>query len=142
MVPKFSPAVTLRGGRSKLGLTPLVLVKCEYFFCEILENCLLNSAIITNDITYFLQHANAQKHLSPYFSKGHHMTILGWPAVSPDLNSIENVWQIMKDLVNTFQSKQIGDWRTKIVEIWMSLEQSYIDKLMDSMPQCTAQGIE
>ena len=29
--------------------------------------------------------------------------------------------------------RQIGDWRTTIVETWINVEQSYIDKLMDDM---------
>ena len=37
---------------------------------------------------------------------------------------------------------RIGDWRTTIVETWMSLEQSYIKMLMDSMPRSIVQCIE
>ena len=40
------------------------------------------------------------------------MTTLEWPAASPEVNPIENVWQITTDHVENLQSKQTGDWRT------------------------------
>lgn len=54
MVPKFSPAVTVWGGISKLGITPLVSVNGNISaikYCEILGEGLLLSNIVTNDFS-------------------------------------------------------------------------------------------
>lgn len=69
MVPKFSLAVTVWGGISKLGITPLVSVNgnisaIKYF--DILGEGLLLSNIVTNDLPYVLQQDNARPHTAAY----------------------------------------------------------------------------
>ena len=70
------------------------------------------------------------------------MTTLEWPAASPDLNPIENVWQVMKDRVEKLQPHQIADWRATILETWVGLSQNYIDNLVTSMPRRIEQCLE
>ena len=69
MDAKFSPTITVWGGICKLRLSPLVLVKGNISSvknCEILEEGLLNSAIITNDIPFLLQQDNTKTHITAY----------------------------------------------------------------------------
>lgn len=65
-----------------------------------------------------------------------------WPAAYPDLNQIENVWQIMKDRVMKIQPENFTDWKVKIMEAWMGLDQYYIDSLIDSMKRRIAHFME
>lgn len=69
MVPKFSPAVTVWGGISKLGLTPLVSVSRNISaikYCKFWGEGLLLSNIVTNDLPYVLQQDNARPHTATY----------------------------------------------------------------------------
>lgn len=69
MVPKFSPAVTVWGGISKLGITPLVSVNGNISaikYCEILGEGLLLSNIVTNELPYVFQQDNARPHTAAY----------------------------------------------------------------------------
>lgn len=67
------------------------------------------------------------------------ITTLTWPARSPDLNIIENVWGLMK----TNLSKQPGLSTSDSDELWIAIERewerirtdlSFVDALYDSLP--------
>lgn len=101
--------------------------------------------IVTNDLPYVLQQDNARPHTATYtrdWFTQNHVTVMEWPAASPDLNPIENVWQIMKDRVEKIQPENITDWKFTIMETWMGLDQNYIDSFVDSMQRRIAQCIE
>ncbi|XP_062587003.1 uncharacterized protein LOC134248607 [Saccostrea cucullata] len=87
---------------------------------------------------------NARPHTARYtrdWFTQNHVTVMDWPAASPDLNPIENVWQIMKDRVEKIQPDNITDWKVTIMETWMGLDQNYIDSLVESMQRRIAQCI-
>lgn len=75
MVPKFSPAGTVWGGKRKLGLTPLLFVSGNISaikYCEILEEGLLLSNIVTKDLPYVLEQDNAKPEPQPIPVTGLH----------------------------------------------------------------------
>lgn len=103
------------------------------------------SNIVTNDLPYVLQQDNARPDTAAYtrdWFTQNQVTVMEWPAASPDLNPIENVCQIMKDRVEKIQPENITDWKVTIMETWMGLDQNFIDSLIDSMQRCIAQCIE
>jgi transposase len=50
------------------------------------------------------------------------MNILDWPSQPPDLNPIENLWSIMKNMVQKGNPKKLDELRIIILEIWEELD--------------------
>lgn len=57
-----------------------------------------------------------------------------WPAQSPDMNIIENMWHILKENVSRHNPKNIEDlWNICLTE-WNAIPNDYVRKLYDSIP--------
>jgi transposase len=61
---------------------------------------------------------------------------LPWPAQSPDLNPIENLWSMIKRSVYNRRNKpkNIFELERAVKTAWRSIPQEYIQVLADSMP--------
>ncbi|KAG6948420.1 hypothetical protein JG687_00015486 [Phytophthora cactorum] len=98
-------------------------------------------------LDYIYQQDNAsihQSHLTKEFFEEEGITMLNWPARSPDLNSIENVWTMMARYVyaNGRQYDNVASLTAAILESWEAVEQSYLNKLVASMPRRCIEAIE
>ena len=60
---------------------------------------------------------------------------MGHPPNSPDLNPIESVWGEMKRRLAAQRVSSLSDLKAKLNEIWLSLSDEYIARLVDSMPR-------
>ena len=58
-----------------------------------------------------------------------------WPAMSPDLNPIENLWAIMKAKVSELRPQNKEQLIEYVIAVWNSLEQQMISNLVDSMKE-------
>ncbi|KAE8985007.1 hypothetical protein PR002_g22767 [Phytophthora rubi] len=70
------------------------------------------------------------------FFKEEGVTVLDWPARSPDLNPIENVWAILARKVygNGKQYVSVAELTVAVQDAWKSVTMQGLHKLLDSMP--------
>jgi transposase len=69
--------------------------------------------------------------------KNNKIPILDWPANSPDLNPIENVWKLLKDNVQKREvfPKNVVELKTALEEEWAKLDVSLFYEVINSMPR-------
>lgn len=128
-------------GKLKLIKTSNRLNSIEY--TNILEESLVIDApniTINGYLGYILQQDNASIHTSShtkrYLSRIENLRILDWPARSPDLNPIENLWGILAYRVYG-QGKQystIEELERAVYSAWDSIELEILENLINSMP--------
>lgn len=60
-----------------------------------------------------------------------------WPASSPDLNPIENIWKLLKDNIQKSEPfpKTINELKIALREEWSKFDTSILEKVVDSMPR-------
>ncbi|GBP04283.1 Transposable element Tc1 transposase [Eumeta japonica] len=60
-----------------------------------------------------------------------------WPAQSPDLNPIENLWAIVKRRLGAYENppKNVDELWERIQHEWRALDRDIIQKLVESMPK-------
>lgn len=64
------------------------------------------------------------------------VTVMGdWPAQSPDLNPIENLWAYLKFRLRNYETKNIDQLWTNVCNEFNNIPNSYITKLYDSVPK-------
>lgn len=84
------------------------------------------------------QQDNARIHVSNStmnWLKAQNITTIKWPACSPDLNPMENLWGILvRDIyANNRQYKSVNELKTAIIGSWSKIRKETIKKLVDSM---------
>lgn len=104
-------------------------------YIDILSTSLPES-VIENLNLYLFQQDNAPCHKSiatmDYF-KQHKIKVMDWPAQSPDLNPIENVWSYMKIKLADYNPRNMNDLKNLITQIWNEIPASFFKKLIDGM---------
>ncbi len=65
----------------------------------------------------------------------HGVGVLDWPANSPDLNPLENLWGIVKRKMRDTRPNNADDLKATVKETWASIPPQQCHKLITSMPR-------
>lgn len=114
----------------------------RFVYRDILENKMLPYAEWNMPLRWVFQHDNDPKHTSKLVkdwvqSKG--IQVLDWPAQSPDLNPIENLFSILKRNIGSKRFSNRDDLFSCLKDEWLRIDPKIIDNLIKSMPRrCAA----
>ncbi len=125
----------------------LVLVHCVFWSPQstqpstrnFLEHFMLPSADkFYGDADFIFQQdlapAHTAKGTKSWFND-HGVTVLDWPANSPDLNPIENLWGIVKRKMRDTRPNNTDELKATVKETWASIPPQQCHKLITSMPR-------
>lgn len=132
-----------------IGKSPICFISCKMNsgkYIELLEDGLLNYADDMAPNSWIFQQDNAAIHSSratKEFLRTCNVPVLEWPACSPDLNPIENVWALLAKKVyqKGRQFESVRDLKEAILVEWANIDQSILQNLINSMPRRMQQVI-
>ena len=78
---------------------------------------------------------HCSKHTKSWFTDNQ-VNVISWPALSPDLNPIENIWGILSRMVydGGRQFEDVNSLKNAILIAWEEISVDYIKTLINSMP--------
>jgi transposase len=127
------------GGISLKGKTPLFCftdIMDGPFYVKILQDQLLPAVRRMYRRNWRLQQDNDPKHtlcVAKKFIAENGINVIDWPSNSPDLNPIENMWQIIKNNVEKWMPQNINELKHFLVEEWEAISQETVNNLIFSM---------
>ncbi len=139
---KFPQSVMIWAAMSSAGVGPLCFLKSTVnaaIYQEILEHFMLPSADkLYGDADFIFQQdlapAHTAKGTKSWFND-HGVTVLDWPANSPDLNPTENLWGIVKRKMRDTRPNNADELKATVKETWASIPPQQCHKLITSMPR-------
>lgn len=108
-------------------------------YVKVLECSLLPFLRQNNEVQWTFQQDNATIHVSretKNWFTSQNISLMDWPARSPDLNPIENLWGILVRRVykENRQFNSVEELKNTILKEWQAIDQKIIENLINSMP--------
>ncbi len=146
---KFPQSVMVWGAMSSAGVGPLCFLRSKVntaIYQEVLEHFMLPAADqLYGDADFIFQQdlapAHSAKATSTWF-KDHGIPVLNWPANSPDLNPIENLWGIVKRKMRYARPNNAEELKATIRATWALITPEQCHRLITSMPRRIAAVIQ
>ncbi len=139
---KFPQSVMIWAAMSSAGVGPLCFLKSTVnaaIYQEILEHFMLPSADkLYGDADFIFQQDLAPAHTAKGTKSwfiDHGVTVLDWPANTPDLNPIENLLGIVKRKMRDTRPNNADDLKATVEATWASIPPQQCHKLITSMPR-------
>ncbi|KAA8497595.1 Transposable element Tc3 transposase [Porphyridium purpureum] len=135
--------VHMWAGMSLRGLTMAVFVECglnAVKYQQVLLEALLPFGLEMYDFNFTFQQDNAPAHTAnstKAWLDALGVTVLPWPARSPDLNPIENIWGVLSRVVyrKGRQFARVAELKAAVLAAWATEAQKYVVPLLESMPR-------
>lgn len=141
-------SVLVWGCFSGFGIGPLHRIRGKmdrFMYKDILNNILVPYTDEVMPLTFVFQHDNDPKHTSKFVKewlKNEKIKVLKWPAQSPDLNPIENLWEIVNKNISPRNFKNVDQLFDALVEAWNNIDRGIIYNLIKSLPKRCADVIK
>jgi len=125
--------------KGKTRLATLIGRQDSFDYQQTLTTYLLPFADGVHGEGYTFQHDNASIHASAAtksFLSDINVAVLDWPALSPDLNPIENLWGILSRVVydGGKQYESVAELEKAVRAAWDSIPEATLLTLVKSMP--------
>lgn len=140
-VSKFPQRIMIWGGISLRGSTTLAIIDSSVnsaVYCQTISGHLLQTGNVLYPEGYRLQQDNARCHTSREtrrWLENNNINTIRWPAASPDLNPVENIWHLMKIEVERQAPRNKAELKTIVDKTWSSVTEQYAERLILSMPE-------
>ena len=140
--------VMVWGGITSAGKTDLVIINgnltAQRYINEVLQPHLLPFlAHQRNNLVFQQDNAPAHRAIitQTFFNQNNIAVLTPWPAISPDLNVIEHLWDKMDKDIRALrpQPTTVQELQRALLDAWDNIPQPFIQQLTRSMRQrCTA----